>query len=107
MNPRTLKELENAVIDWAREKGIFSHATPKDQMRKTDEEVTELYKAVMEENKDEIKDGIGDTVVTLIIQAHMQGYNLSSALQYVMYDNDTPLVGRTGRMVDGIFVKDE
>lgn len=101
-----LNKLENIVIEWAEEKGIFANATSVTQMLKTMEEVTELNHAVTDNDKTEIKDGIGDVLVTLAIQAHMHGFDLQECLEYVLYNNDSPLLKRTGKMVDGLFVKD-
>lgn len=33
--------------------------------------------------------------------------HIEDCIQYVLHENDDPLVGRTGKMVDGIFVKDK
>jgi NTP pyrophosphatase (non-canonical NTP hydrolase) len=51
----------------------------------------------------EVKDGIGDTLVTLIILAEMLGTNLDECLQ-MAYDT---ISKRTGKMVNGTFVKDK
>ena len=50
----------------------------------------------------EVKDGIGDTMVTLILLANMYGWTLEECLQ-VAYD---VISKRTGKMVNGTFVKD-
>ncbi len=111
-----LEELEQAVIQWADDKGIFEKATPYKQAEKTNEEVLELLKAVsqqeilnaysMDSDEDvehEIKDSIGDICVTIIIQAKMQGLTLEECLQAV-YD---VIKNRTGIMKNGQFVKDK
>jgi NTP pyrophosphatase (non-canonical NTP hydrolase) len=99
-------DLIGEVIAWAEEKGIFDKATPVTQMSKTIEEVAELNKAVVKNSSNGIKDGIGDVLVTLIIQAAMQDTNIFECLDYVLYRNEDPLIGRTGQMIDGVFVKD-
>lgn len=93
---------ESDVIDWARDKGIFDKATPASQHGKTLEEVRELTDALAENDHLEIQDAIGDIIVTLIIQAHMNGLTAGECLDSA-YD---VIKGRTGRMVDGVFVKD-
>jgi len=55
------------VIEWAKEKVILEKSTPEKQFGKTLEEFTELYNGVINDDIKEIKDGIGDVVVTLII----------------------------------------
>lgn len=96
-------ELEALVESWAEEKRILAKATPIAQSIKTLEEVTELCVAVNKNDRDEIIDAIGDILVTLIIQAKMQNVTVEQCLNSA-YD---VISKRTGRMIDGQFVKDE
>lgn len=95
-------ELEALVEHWAAEKGILDKATPIKQAMKTQEEVLELCNAIINDDKEEIKDAIGDIIVTLIIQAKMQGLTIEECLNSA-YD---VISKRTGKMVNGQFVKD-
>lgn len=95
-------ELELAVEVWAEEKGILSKATPMKQAMKTQEELTELCNAILDDNKHEIKDAIGDILVTLIIQAKMQKMNIVDCLNEAY----NVISKRTGKMINGQFVKD-
>lgn len=97
-----MKDLIFAVEEWAEAKGILAAASPMAQMIKTQEEVNELMKAVLTNDSEEIIDGLGDVMVTLIIQAKMQGLDLSDCLG-TAYE---VISKRTGKMVDGTFVKD-
>jgi NTP pyrophosphatase (non-canonical NTP hydrolase) len=97
-----MKQTIQLVEQWAEEKGILSKATPLTQAIKTQEEVNELYRAILDDNRDEIKDAIGDIMVTLIIQCKMQGMDLQDCLESA-YD---VIKNRTGKMVGGVFVKD-
>lgn len=113
------KELEPLVIEWAREKGILDKATPLAQAKKTYEELHELIEAleVQEEGEEtfynikdklvntneEILDALGDILVTIIIQAEMQGLKLEDCLESAY----NVISKRTGRMVNGQFLKDE
>ena len=113
------KELEEKVIIWAEEKGILDKATPLTQAEKTFEEVQELIEAVevqeegLEEfenskgkkvnTKEEIKDALGDILVTIIIGAELQGLKLEDCLESAY----NVISKRTGVMKDGQFVKDE
>lgn len=105
VNERKMKynELEALVIAWAEQKGIFEKGNPEAQCEKTFEEVTELSAAIYENNKEEIIDALGDILVTIIIQAEMQGLSLEDCLlsAYNVISN------RTGKMIDGQFVKDK
>ena len=96
-------ELECAVEDWAEDKGIFSKATPMAQALKTLEETTELCTAINSNDKAEIVDAMGDIMVTLIIQAKMQDVSLEECLESAYH----VISKRTGKMVNGQFVKDK
>lgn len=100
--PKQMKTTIELVEQWAEAKGILSKATPLTQAMKTQEEVNELYRAILDDNRDEIKDAIGDIMVTLIIQCKMQGMDLQDCLESAY----NVIKNRTGKMVGGIFVKD-
>ena len=95
-------ELECAVEEWAHEKGIMAKANPMAQSLKTMEECTELCTAIHNKDRDEIIDAMGDIMVTLIIQAKMQNVSLESCLESAY----NVISKRTGRMVNGTFIKD-
>jgi len=99
---RKFEELKKNVISWATEKGIFEKGTPEAQAWKTLEEAQEILDGIITENKEEIIDGIGDTLVTLIIQAEMQGVELLDCLE-IAYN---VIAKRKGKMIDGQFVKE-
>ena len=67
------------------------------------EEAGEVAAALSRNKLDDLKDGIGDTVVTLIILAQQHGVTLEECLQ-VAY---TEISGRTGKLVNGTFIKSE
>ena len=112
-------ELEPLVIQWAKEKGILDKATPLAQARKTEEEVQELLEACVAQHggfttftnlkgkkvnvNEEIKDALGDILVTIIIGAELQGLKLTDCLESAY----NVISKRTGKMVNGQFVKDE
>ena len=112
------QELETKVLEWAGDKGILEKATPLAQAKKTLEEVEELLEAVGAQEKehyfftntkgkevvtaDEIKDALGDILVTIIIGAKLQGLKLEDCLESAY----NVISKRTGKMVDGVFVKD-
>jgi len=99
---RSYNELEALVITWAHQKGILDNGTPRAQAGKTVEEVQELIAAIDTNNKAEIEDALGDILVTIIIQAEMQGLELVKCLESAY----NVIAKRTGKMVDGQFVKD-
>lgn len=104
------------VRQWFHDKGIIENSNPLKQLGKTQEELTEtrdavvkleygneLYNYQIANLLHEIKDGIGDTVVTLIGVCEMYGFTLEECLQQA-YD---VISKRTGRMENGVFVKDK
>lgn len=97
-----MDELINNVFTWADEKGLIKEENATKQMLKVIEEVGETAGALAKNNRDELKDGIGDSFVTLIILANQCGYTPSECLQ-AAWDE---IKGRTGKTVNGVFVKD-
>ena len=95
-------ELEALVIDWAGEKGILVKGNPMAQYYKTMEEVEELHHAIKNNDQPEIIDALGDILVTIIIQAEMQGVKLEECLESAY----NIISKRTGKMINGTFVKD-
>ena len=94
--------LESQIIDWAKDKGILEKGTPIKQSFKTLEEVGELINAVSTNNDLEIKDALGDVLVTIIIQAKMQNVDLIECLNSAY----NTISKRNGQMVNGTFIKD-
>ena len=96
-------ELECAIQDWAEQKGILNSGTPIKQALKTVEEVTELCNAIIDNDKEEVKDALGDILVTLIIQASMQNLELEDCLESAY----KVIKDRKGKMINGQFMKSE
>ena len=96
-------ELESLVIAWATQKGILEKGTPAAQCDKTLEEVYELHDAIKNNDREEIIDALGDILVTIIIQAEMQGLKLENCLQSAY----NVISKRKGQMIDGQFVKEK
>lgn len=100
-----MNELITNVLQWGIDKNIIGtngKGTHYGQAAKMLEEAKETYGAVRRNDLMEVKDGIGDTMVTLILLAEMYGWTLEKCLQ-VAYD---VISKRTGKMVNGVFVKD-
>ncbi len=98
-----MQTLINEVIKWGYDKGIIEKGTTSAQADKTLEEANELAEAVQVEDWNEIKDGIGDTMVTLILQAEMQDLKIEQCLEYALEQ----IQGRKGQIINGQFVKEE
>lgn len=96
-------ELYRRTIKWAESKGIMEHGTSDGQAEKTIEEANELYMAVISGSEDDIADSIADVLVTIVIQAEMQQMDILKEWSNVL----AILEARTGRMSNGVFVKDK
>jgi len=90
------------IRDWARERGIFEKGDVKTQYLKLIEEAGELGRAILKSDEPEIVDAIGDMVVVLTNLSHLAGYRIENCIQSA-YDT---IAARTGKMVNGTFVKD-
>lgn len=95
-------ELESKVLDWAKDKGILDKATKYTQARKTLEECLELIDAINNNDDGEIEDALGDILVTIIIQAKLNNVALLDCLEGAY----NVISKRTGKMINGQFVKD-
>jgi len=95
--------LENKIIKWADERNVFVKSGWFKQFSKTMQEVNELFDAISDTDKVAVKDAIGDVVVTLIIQAKMWDLNLQECLEHAYNE----IKDRKGKMVNGMFVKEE
>lgn len=97
-----MNELIENVENWAFDKGLLV-ADPSKQFLKVSEEVGEVARALARGDKNGLRDGIGDVVVTLIILAQQNGMSLGECLEFAYQE----IKDRTGKMVDGVFVKSE
>lgn len=109
------EELSSKVIDWAEARGIFENGDALAQLDKTEEELDETINAVKEYNscfldkksleaaENEVADGVGDMLVTIIIAAKMMGLDTTECLELAYNE----IKDRTGKMVGGQFVKDK
>jgi NTP pyrophosphatase (non-canonical NTP hydrolase) len=95
-------EIFDLIRQWAKEKGILDKGDPKTQLIKLYEETGELSQSLLNNDKEGIIDAIGDSVVVLTNLAELNGVSIETCMQFA-YDE---ISGRTGRMVNGTFVKD-
>jgi len=91
------------IRDWAGERGLYTKGDTKTQFCKLMEEAGELGRAVLKDDKAEFVDAIGDMVVVLTNMAHLGGTTIEKCI-----DTAYKVISkRTGKMVNGTFVKDE
>jgi NTP pyrophosphatase (non-canonical NTP hydrolase) len=90
------------IREWADERGLYDKGDPKTQYIKLMEETGEIGRAILKNDTDEIIDGIGDAVVVLTNLAELCGVPIEECIQEAY----NVISKRTGKMVNGTFVKD-
>lgn len=91
------------IIGWAQDRNLIKGATPTAQMLKLTEEVGELAAGIARKDLDKIEDSIGDCVVVLTILAAQNGLDIVECIEKAYQE----IKDRKGKMVDGIFIKEE
>ena len=99
----TDSDMFGKIRDWAKQRGLYSKGNSHTQYVKLQEEAGELAKALLKDDKPEVIDAIGDMVVVLTNLAHLQGVTIEDCI-----DSAYKVISkRTGKMINGTFVKDE
>ena len=96
-----MNNLIKQVEQWSIDKGLDKGNSDR-QALKFYEEAGEIGAALSRNRMDDLKDGIGDTIVTLIILAQQNGMTIEECLQYA-YDE---ISQRKGRTINGTFIKE-
>ena len=99
---KPLKMFEN-IRQWAKSRGLYDKGNTYVQYVKLQEEAGELAKALLNNDKAEVIDAIGDMVVVLTNLAHLQGVHIETCIAEAY----KVISKRTGKMINGTFVKDE
>lgn len=94
--------LVKKVEKWSEDRSL-NDGNPDKQFQKVSEEVGEIAAALARNNMDELRDGIGDTVVTLIILAQQNDMDLHECLNTAYHE----IKGRKGKTINGTFIKEE
>ena len=90
------------IRDWAATRGIYDKGNTHTQYVKLMEEAGELAKALLNKDEPEIIDAIGDIVVVLTNLAAIEGLTIEGCI-----DSAYNVINkRTGKMINGTFVKD-
>ena len=93
----------NLIRDWAHQRGLYDKGDVKTQLIKLQEEMGELAKATLENDRPEVIDAIGDMVVVLTNLAHLNEVNIETCIAEAY----NVISKRKGKMINGTFVKDE
>lgn len=90
------------IEQWARDRNLIEGSTNQAQMVKLAEEVGELAGGIARQDRNIIRDSIGDVAVVLTIIAAQNDLTIQECVQAAYGE----IKDRKGRMVDGVFVKE-
>lgn len=96
--------LVDSVYHWGVNRNITLEggATPLTQVVKLKEEVKELEEGLIKGSREEVVDGIGDSLVVLLMICRLTGIDLVEALSKAYNE----IADRKGKMINGVFVKE-
>lgn len=107
----------NSIREWAEERGLYEKGDPKTQFLKLQEEVGELAKAILKDNRSEFIDAIGDIVIVLTNLTELSGWKTechndiqsvrSITIEDCVNSAYNEIKNRSGKMQNGTFVKNE
>jgi NTP pyrophosphatase (non-canonical NTP hydrolase) len=97
----TVESLENKIVQWHHDRNLIAGANDKDQFMKLIQECGELSDNICKQR--DIRDDIGDIIVVLINIAERNGVSLAECMEVAYND----IKDRKGKMVDGVFIKEE
>ena len=100
--PYPLPSRFDLIREWATERGIYDKGNSHTQYVKLMEEAGELAKALLNNDRYEIKDAIGDMVVVLTNLAALEGMTIENCIDLAYNE----IANRKGKMINGTFVKE-
>lgn len=96
----TFEQLTLRLNEWRKQRNL---ADPKAQTMKVMEEVGELSAAINKQNREKLIDSLGDTLVTVILLAQIEGLDPTKCLESAWQ----VIADRKGKTVNGSFIKSE
>lgn len=102
-NRQSYETLARKIINRFTDIGIVSADNAKTQFMKVTEELGELAEGINKDKPEQIKDSLGDVLVTLILLAEDLNLNLLDCLNFAWGE----IKDRKGEVKDGTFVKEE
>ena len=93
----------DSIRNWAKVRGIYENGDARTQYIKLQEEAGELAKAMLKDDQAEFVDAIGDMVVVLTNLAEQRNVRIETCIASAY----NQISNRTGKMINGTFVKDE
>ena len=89
---KTLQELQVLILQWAKEKDLLKFENAPKQRLKLLEEVGETAGAILKNKTSEIKDGIGDIFVVLVILSEQLSEEILFDMNGVAEDDDQDFI---------------
>lgn len=97
------EKLHEFIIQWAEDRKIISPKNVSTQFMKVTEELGELAEGINKGNQGQIKDSLGDILVTIIILSKDLDVDLFECLKGAY----NVIKDRKGKTINGVFVKEE
>lgn len=94
--------MKGKILEWANERGILNPDFKLKQYTKLQEEANELLIAIVDNNKEEQADAIGDCYVVLTILAWQLGLDIDDCIKGAYNE----IKNRKGVLSNGTFKKD-
>ena len=91
------------IRQWAEDRNLIEGSTPDKQLGKLIEEIGELAAGIARKDQGRVIDGIGDAVVVLTILSAQHGVMIEDCMEAAWNE----IKDRKGKMIDGVFVKQE
>jgi NTP pyrophosphatase (non-canonical NTP hydrolase) len=101
-NPDAIPDRFDLIRFWAKDRGIYDKGDSHTQYVKLMEEAGELAKALLNKDKAEIVDAIGDITVVLTNLAELEGVKIEDCIDTAY----NVIARRKGKMINGTFVKE-
>jgi NTP pyrophosphatase (non-canonical NTP hydrolase) len=101
-DPNSIPDRFDLIRFWAKDKGIYAKGNSTTQYVKLMEETGELAKALLNNDKAEIVDAIGDITVVLTNLAELEGLKIEDCIDTAY----NVIARRKGKMINGTFVKE-
>ena len=102
-HPNEIPDRFDLIRFWAEDRGIYKQGNSHTQYVKLMEEAGELASALLKKDKAEIVDAIGDMVVVLTNLSALEDVKIEDCIDSAY----NVIANRTGKMINGTFVKTE
>ena len=100
-DPKDIPDRFDLIRFWAQDRGIYAKGNSTTQYVKLMEEAGELAKALLNNDRAEIVDAIGDIAVVLTNLAELEGLKIEDCIDTAY----NVIARRKGEMINGTFVK--